>query len=310
MSFRRSLTLSPRNFRWLALATFVSTLVIMVTGAAVRLTGSGLGCPDWPTCYHGRLSGSWSVHPLIEYTNRMVTGAIVILVVATIIGAWHRRPYRRDLLATALGLLLGVIADAVLGMFVVYSKLNPWLVCLHLVVSLAMVVTGAVLYHRSKYRYGDDAPALVRNPRTLLIARGMWLPYLATVVAGTITSGCGPHAGSSQGQLHARRLPFSLQSVAWIHSFFATVMVSLIAGLFVLLWKSDAPERLQRGVRRLLIIGALQGVLGFTQYWSRLPVLLVGLHVALAASLAIGVTQFHLSQTAREREPGVDRDAH
>ena len=137
---------------------------------------------------------------------------------ATLIAAWLREPRRRDLVVFSGLLVVGVVADAVLGAFVVYSKLNPWLVSLHLLLSLAMVVVGAVLYHRSKYVYGPGARADVRDAHFLLIARLLWIPFTVVLVAGTSTTGSGPHAGASQGQLVARRLPFALLVAAWMHS--------------------------------------------------------------------------------------------
>ena len=144
-------------FRWFAFASFLSMILIVLSGAAVRLTGSGLGCPDWPTCFRApRSPGRWSIHPLIEYANRMVTVTLVVLHGASrssppgCAQSEASRPRRRSQDRSS----LGVVADAVLGAFVVYSKLNPWLVSLHMLLSLAMVVIGAVLYHRSKYVYG------------------------------------------------------------------------------------------------------------------------------------------------------------
>ena len=137
--------MSVRTFRWFALASFIAMILIIATGAAVRLTGSGLGCPDWPTCYHGQISGSWSLHPAVEYANRLVTVALSLVTVATLLAAVRRVPYRRDLTLFAGLLVVGVVADALLGAVVVYTKLNPWLVSSHLIVSLGMVVAGAIL---------------------------------------------------------------------------------------------------------------------------------------------------------------------
>ncbi len=279
-------------------------IVIVLTGAAVRLTGSGLGCPDWPTCFKHRVTGSWSVHPLIEYTNRIVTVTLVLVTIATFVSAWLREVRRRDLLVLSGALIGGVVADAILGAFVVYSKLNPWLVSLHMVLSLSMVVVGAVLYHRSKYVYGPGARADVRDPHFRLIARLLWIPFVVLIVTGTLTTGSGPHAGSSQGQLVARRLPFSLASAAWVHSLAAVLFIGLVTGLVFAIWKGAAPTPLQLGVRRLVIISLVQAAIGATQYLTHLPAWLVELHVAGATSLAIGVTQFHLRQSAHDREPG------
>ncbi|MEI8127710.1 MAG: COX15/CtaA family protein, partial [Actinomycetota bacterium] len=148
---RRRIT--PAVFRWFALADFVAMILIIISGTAVRLTGSGLGCPDWPTCYRHRLSVPFSFHPWIEFGNRLVTASLVVVTVVVLVAALRRTPLRRDLVRLSAALVGGVVLDAVLGAIVVYAKLNPWLVCLHLVVSLAMVVLGAVLYHRSKYLY-------------------------------------------------------------------------------------------------------------------------------------------------------------
>jgi cytochrome c oxidase assembly protein subunit 15 len=299
---RRSI--SAPVFRWFAFASFLSMIVIVLSGAAVRLTGSGLGCPDWPTCFHGRISGSWSIHPFIEYANRMVTVTLVILTAVTFLAALARNPRRRDLMGLSGALVGGVVADAVLGGFVVYSKLNPWLVSLHMLLSLGMVVVGAVLYHRSKYVYGPGARADVRDPHFRTIARLLWIPFVVLLITGTMTTGSGPHAGSSQGQLHARRLPFALSSAAWVHSLAAVLFIGLVVGLLASIWRTSAPQPLQLGVRRLVMISLLQGAIGVSQYLTHLPVLLVELHVAGAVSLTIGVTQFHLRQSAHDREPG------
>ena len=300
-------TLSAPAFRWFAYATFLSMILIVLSGAAVRLTGSGLGCPDWPTCFHGRVSGSWSIHPFIEYANRMVTVTLVILTGVTFLAAWMRDPRRRDLVALSGALVLGVIADAVLGGFVVYSKLNPWLVSLHMLLSLAMVVIGAVLYHRSKYIYGPGARNDVRDPHFRAVARILWIPFFILLATGTLTTGSGPHAGSSQGQLRARRLPFAFSSAAWVHSAAALLFVGLVVGLLLTIWKTGAPKALQLGVRRLVVIALVQAAIGITQYLTHVPVALVELHVAGAVSLTIGMTQFTLRQSAHDREPGTEK---
>ncbi len=279
-------------------------IVIVLTGGAVRLTGSGLGCPDWPTCYRHQIAGSWSIHPLIEYTNRIVTIVLVIVTGVTFVAAWLRTERRRDLIGFSGLLVLGVVADAILGAFVVYSKLNPWLVSLHMILSLAMVVVGAILYHRSKYVYGPGTRADVRDPHFRLIARLLWIPFVLVLFAGTATTGSGPHAGAAQGQLVARRLPFSFADAAWVHSVLAVLFLGLVTGLVFAIWRSGVPDALRLGVRRLVLIALVQALIGFTQYLTHVPVVLVELHIAGAVSLSIGVTQFHLRQTARDRVPG------
>ena len=306
---------SPRRrvpiptFRWFAFATFLSMILIVLSGAAVRLTGSGLGCPDWPTCFRNRISGSWGIHHAIEYGNRFVTVLLTCLVIATFVAALLREVRRKDLVWLSGLLILGVVADAILGAFVVYSKLNPWLVSLHMLLSLSMVVVGAVLYHRSKYVYGPDARSDVRDPHFRLIARLLWVPFVVLLFTGTMTTGAGPHAGSSQGQLVARRLPFAFSSAAWVHSLAAVLFIGLVTGLVVAIWRADVPTPLKLGVRRLVVISLVQAAIGVTQYLTHVPVLLVELHVAGATSLTIGVTQFHLRQSAHDREPSIQKAA-
>ncbi len=294
-------------FRWFALASFVSMILIILSGAAVRLTGSGLGCPDWPTCFRHYATNQWSIHSKIEFGNRLVTVLLFCVVAGTFVAAIRRVDVRRDLIMLSGLLIVGIVGDAILGAFVVYSKLNPWLVSLHMLLSLTMVVIGAVLYHRSKYVYGPGARNDVRDPHFLTVARALWLPFVVLLVTGTLTTGSGPHSGNSMGQLVARRLPFAFSSAAWVHSVAATLFVGLVTGLLLAVWKSDAPMALQRGVRRLVLIALIQAAIGVTQYLTHVPVLLVELHVAGATSLTIGVTQFHLKQRAQDREPGTRR---
>lgn len=294
-------------FRWFAFASFLSMIVIVLTGAAVRLTGSGLGCPDWPTCFKGRVSGSMSIHPFIEYSNRMVTGALVVIVGATFLAALFRERRRGDLIFLSSALVAGVVADALLGGLVVYSKLNPYLVSLHLLLSLAMVAIGALLYHHAKYVYGPGAREDLRDPYFRSLARWLWLPFVILVITGTATTGSGPHAGESQGQLVARRLPFAFSSATWVHSLAAVFFIGVVLGLLLAIWRSGAPNALKSGVRRLVYLSLAQAAIGATQYLTHVPVWLVELHELGAVALTIGVTQFNVRQYARDRVPGTKR---
>jgi cytochrome c oxidase assembly protein subunit 15 len=281
-------------------------ILIVLTGAAVRLTGSGLGCPDWPTCFKGRVSGSMSIHPFIEYSNRLVTGALVVVVGATFLAALFRDQRRRDLVFLSGALVLGVVGDALLGALVVYSKLNPYLVSLHLLLSLAMVAVGTLLYHHAKYVYGPGAREDLRDPYFRTLARWLWLPFVILVVTGTATTGSGPHAGASQGQLVARRLPFAFSSAAWVHSLAAIFFIGVVLGLLLAIWRSGAPSALKFGVRRLVYVSLAQAALGAIQYLTHVPVGLVELHELGAIALTIGVTQFNVRQYARDRVPGTE----
>jgi cytochrome c oxidase assembly protein subunit 15 len=300
--------ISPRAFRALALSNLVAVCAIVATGAAVRLTGSGLGCPDWPSCtQHHLVAALGNTHAVIEDANRFVTVLLVVLTAVTFGAAWLRRPRRVDLVVLAGALVGGIVADAMLGAAVVYSKLNPWLVSGHMALSLATVVVAAVLVHRSGLHYGAGARHEVRCAWSASLARWLWIPFAATLLTGMATTGSGPHSGGSVGQLVARRLPFTLQSAAWVHSTCAAAFLGVVAVVYLTLERTGAPTQVVIGAKRLLVVGVAQGVLGVTQYATHLPIVLVELHVLGAVSLTIGVLQFQLRQVARDREVGLER---
>ena len=302
------MAISPRAFSRLALANFVAMVLIIATGAAVRLTGSGLGCPDWPYCRRNQLTAPiGQVHPVIEDANRLVTVLLVVLTVVTVLAALRRAPRRGDLVWLSAGLVGGVVADALLGAIVVYTKLNPWLVSGHMALSLGMVVLAGVLFHRATHRYGPDARRELRCAWTVALARWLWVPLSLTLLAGMATTGSGPHSGGSQGQLVARRLPFTLLGAAWVHSVCAVAFLGIVAGAYLVLERTGAASRVTTGAKRLLAVGAAQGIVGVVQYATHLPVLLVELHVLGAVSITIGVLHFQLAQVARDREVGLER---
>jgi cytochrome c oxidase assembly protein subunit 15 len=237
----------------------------------------------------------------------MITALLIIITVVTFVAALMRVPRRRDLIALTGMLIASILVDAGIGAVVVYSKLNPWMVALHLLVSLAIVVVAAVLYHRSKYVYGPGARRDVRDPRFLRIARLLWIPFAVLLITGTATTGSSPQSGASIGQAVAPRMPFTLADAAWVHSVAAVLFIGLVIGLLLSVWQTGAPRALQLGVRRLVVISLVQAAIGITQYLTHLPALLVELHVAGAISLTIGVTQFHLRQCAHDREPGTEK---
>jgi len=298
----RRFHVSPKRFSHLAFLTLIALGLIVISGAAVRLTGSGLGCPDWPSCYHHQLQASASFHPIIEFGNRLVTIAITVLIVVTIVAAHLRAPKRRDLVGLSWLLGLGVVADAVLGGIVVYTKLNPYLVSVHMWLSLAMVVVGVVLFHRSKFQYGQGSRADVASEATRKVAWLISSIFTLVIMAGTAATGSGPHAGGSQGQLVAKRLPFALRDVVMAHAAIATCFVGLVAAMFIILESVGAPGRLRSASKRLLIVSCLQGAIGFIQYATHLPPWLVEIHVLGAVSLTMGVASFQLSQVARDKE--------
>ena len=294
---------SPKLFTRFALASFIGLGLIVISGAAVRLTGSGLGCPDWPACYQHQLTASDSLHPIIEFSNRMVTVALCVVFGATVVASYLRTPKRRDLIWLSWALIAGVVGDAIIGGIVVYTKLNPYMVMVHMWFSLAMLAVGIILHHRSRYDYSKGARADVASPATRRLSRVLVGLFALVVMAGTATTAAGPHAGGSQGQLVAKRLPVALRDIVIAHSALAMAFIGAVMATFLILEATGAPGRLRGGAKRLFIIGVAQGIVGFAQYATHLPALLVELHVLGAVSLTIGVTSFQLGQVARDKDP-------
>lgn len=305
--FHQLPAITPRRFRQLAVASLVMTGLIVVTGAAVRLTGSGLGCPDWPTCYHTQVTPQLSFHPLIEFSNRMVTVVLTVVIAVTVVASWLRTPRRPELCWLSLGLVGGVVAQAVLGAIVVYTKLNPYVVMVHFLASMVLIGVAVVLVQRSSWPEGEVASSSVVPRPLLLLSRGMVVLLGLVLAAGTATTGAGPHAGNATGQQVARRIPVALRDMAELHSSLALLLIGVTLALAVALHAVDTPERVRRRGRVLVMVMVAQAAVGYTQYFTHLPVALVEVHVIGATSLVIGAVLFHLS-LSRQRSlqlPGV-----
>jgi heme a synthase len=297
VSRRRTLTVSPSLGHRLNVVALVLTALIVATGGAVRLTDSGLGCSNWPECTAGHLTPALQVHGLIEFGNRLVTVVLVIAVAAAFLGAVFRSPRRRDLVWLSGGLVAGVLAQAVIGGIVVYTKLNPYVVMVHFYATMLLLVDAVVLVHRSGRDYSPGSARLL-VPRPLIrLFYGMLALLAVVVAAGTATTGAGPHAGDAQGQEVARRLPVSLRDMAELHSSLALLLVGVTIGLVVGLHMGDVPERVRRAGRVLLAVLVAQAAVGYTQYFTHLPALLVEVHLVGATALVIGSVQCFLTCT-------------
>jgi heme a synthase len=297
VSRRRTLTVSPSLGHRLNVVALVLTALIVATGGAVRLTDSGLGCSNWPECTAGHLTPALQVHGLIEFGNRLVTVVLVIAVAAAFLGAVFRSPRRRDLVWLSGGLVAGVLAQAVIGGVVVYTKLNPYVVMVHFYATMLLLVDAVVLVHRSGRDYSPGSARLL-VPRPLIrLFYGMLALLAVVVAAGTATTGAGPHAGDAQGQEVARRLPVSLRDMAELHSSLALLLVGVTIGLVVGLHMGDVPERVRRAGRVLLAVLVAQAAVGYTQYFTHLPALLVEVHLVGATALVIGSVQCFLTCT-------------
>jgi heme A synthase len=293
----------PAAMRRIALAGVVSTAVIIVTGAAVRLSKSGLGCPDWPQCTRSSLvaahtRGDPMFHTWIEFGNRMVTVAVTLVAVAVLIAAWRFRPAgrrRTDLVWLAAAQPAGVVAQIVLGGIVVLTNLNPAMVSLHFVVSVA-VVASAVALHARCTEGTAPARALVRADLRLL-GYGVVVVAAVMLAAGTVVTGTGPLAGA--GAVPRYHLP--LTGVTQFHSDIGWLMGGLVLPLVAGLRLTRAPVRIMRLGWLLLGLIMLQGAVGYTQYFTGLPAGLVWVHVS--GSLLIWIVALRLMFAVRDRGP-------
>ena len=282
-----SLRVSPRAFLLLCRISLATIVLNVATGAAVRLSDSGLGCPDWPTCSQSRLTPPSSLHPVIEFGNRMVVLALVVSCAVTYVASFLRPPARRDLRWLSGGLVLGVLGEAVLGGIVVYTKLNAYVVMTHFMLGIALLTVVVVLCLRADHGPGRGTPVV--NRRVLRLTRAYLVLLVAALSAGTATTGAGPHAGGKG----AKRVDIGLSDMTRIHA--ETVWVTILVLVVILwtLWRSDAPERIQQSGRILIGAMAAQGLIGYTQYVTHLPAVLVGVHVVGATVVWSTALWFH-----------------
>jgi heme a synthase len=299
---------TARWLRPLAWASLLGNIGIVVTGGAVRLTGSGLGCPTWPRCTaqsfvpHGELG----LHGAIEFGNRMMTFVLAAVAVATWVAAMRYRPRRRTLRVLATVLALGIPGQALIGGVTVLTDLNPWIVSLHLMLSMAMIAL-AVLFVRLVHDETADPRRAVASSRDhfAVFATGRLLRRVAVAVLvtsfvalylGTVVTGAGPHAGHLEPEDLAGDRVFVVrngldpQVVSHVHAAVVYVLVGLTLVALVAAYRRDAPNEVRRAVVTLLTVEVAQGTIGFTQYVRDLPVLLVGLHLLGAALLTASAT--------------------
>ena len=291
----RALAWLDRSLPGLAVASLVVNVLIVVTGGVVRLTGSGLGCPTWPRCTDESFTphGAMTLHSAIEFGNRMVTFLIAAVAIATFLAAW--RSGRTTLRRLALVLALGVPAQAVVGGVTVLTDLNPWVVAGHLLVSLAMICVAVVLLRRVREPDSAPVPATAAGVRWLAWTI-FWVGWVVLYL-GTVVTGSGPHAGDAD----ARRNGLDPRAISQLHTDVVFLLLGLTVAMVLVLRTADAPRRLRDAATLLLAVELGQGVVGFTQYFTGLPVVLVGLHLLGAALTAAALTWLVLG--TRDRLP-------
>ncbi len=288
--------LSPDSYRRITLFALIALVFIIVTGAAVRLTGSGLGCPDWPTCDGDRLVSEFRETPeIIEFVNRTITGLVSVAVAAAVLGSRARVPRRRDLTRLSWGLVAGVVGQIVLGGLTVRYELTPPLVMGHFLLSIVLVSTAVVLHHRAGEDDGARSPIVAPALRRLSTAL---LPVTAAVlVAGTVVTGTGPHGGDPD----VERLDFAVRDVTRVHAGLALVLAALVVGAIVLARREGRAVLLR--LEAVVAALAVQIAIGYLQYFNGVPELLVGIHVLGAVLVAIAVLRFHLGLWAPAGAP-------
>jgi cytochrome c oxidase assembly protein subunit 15 len=289
--------LSDTAFLRISRISLVSLYAIIITGSLVRLTGSGLGCADWPQCSSTKFVDVSTGHAAIEQINRLFTGIVSAAVIAAVLGSIFVTPRRRSLIWLSSGLVVGVLAQVILGAVVVLTGLNPWSNMAHFLVSLALVSTAVFLVeHAGATRVVDDVVVSDATVPTRRMTRRLADLILGlcglAIVLGTVVTGAGPHAGDE----NAIRLTFDLKSITRIHS--ATVLLCVVATLiFITQIRKNTSEwfRLRAKLEIFLFMAVAQGGVGYLQYFSGVPAQLVAIHVAFAVAVWISVLRLWIA---------------
>lgn len=287
--------LSEKAFLTISQCALGFLCVIVVSGALVRLTGSGLGCIDWPGCSQTKFVDISTGHSAIEQINRLFTGVVSAAVAASALGSFFVSPRHRKTIWLAIGLVIGVLVQVLLGALVVITGLNPWSNMAHFLVSMALITTAVLLVDQAKpqlQKRSDSVSCL--SPVTIRTSK--WIVALSgiAIVFGTLVTGTGPHAGDER----AIRLGFDLRTITRAHSMFVLLCVGLTLFLFVRIKKQTREwEILGRPLEIFLAAAVAQGALGYLQYFSGVPAQMVALHVALA--IAVWISALRLGLAAR-----------
>jgi len=297
--------ISPATYRMLTVVALFALGAIVVSGAAVRLTGSGMGCPTWPTCEDGSLvpRGATGAHGWVEFLNRVFTGAVSLAVALAVLGSRRRKPVRDDLTHWSWGLVAGVFAQALLGGLVVFLEVTPVAVAGHYLLSAVLVWNAVVLLHKASRPEGPRRP--VATPQLLFRSQALVAFAIVVLVSGTLVTGSGPHGGDEA----ADRLPFDVSDVARLHSLAVWVLLGLAIVVVRQLTRGDAaPTAIGRGNLLVATIVA-QGTLGYVQYFTGVPEPLVGLHVLGSVLVWVAALRLHLELADGAAAPPTDPSA-
>lgn len=277
---KSSALLSSRPFRWcgdhlrgLALASLVANIGIIVTGAAVRLTASGLGCPTWPRCTDESYTTTpeMGINGAIEFGNRLLTFVLIAIAVACFAGALARR--RRSLILLSLAVALGIPGQGVIGGITVLTNLNPWVVGLHFVLSIVLVAGAFALWRRVDR--GDGEPVLLVPAPIRQLALVNAAVSFAVIAAGVVVTGSGPHSGDHG----AKRNGLDPDRLSQLHADLVFLLIGLTVALWFALRAVNAPAAAVKAAATLFWVEMAQGLIGFVQYFTHLPVALVAAHM-------------------------------
>jgi cytochrome c oxidase assembly protein subunit 15 len=284
----RAPRLRADRYRQVTLVAVFLLAAIIVTGGAVRLTGSGLGCPEWPNCEPGSLTprAATDGHAMVEFVNRVFTGAVSIAVIAAVLGSLVRIPRRRDLVWLSLGLVIGVVAQAVLGGVVVAVGLKPPFVMAHFLLSLVLLADAIVLHDRAGH---DGERSRVVSDGVLRLGWLLLACVSVVVVTGTVVTATGPHAGDER----AERFKFALSHVARVHGVSVMVFLAAVLATMWLLNREGAPTGVRTRLGALLAAILFQAAVGYIQYFNGIPAALVAMHL-LGATVVFGATLWFL----------------
>jgi heme a synthase len=287
--------LGPRALRWGTTAALVTAVLIVLGGVVVRVTGSGLGCPTWPTCDGTNVIQVVpdSVHLLIEQTNRLVTVLLIVAVGFAIVAARLQRPRDRMLTRLAWSMFWLTVANAVAGGITVLAGLNPWVVALHFVLAMLLLACATFTWHRARWT-GGDAPRPSGASRAL--AWALVVVTGAVVATGTLVSGSGPHAGDSAD---IPRMGFDWNVVVVVHGGSAVTVLAIAVALAFWLRTEEGGRLALTRLGLFLFVLFMQLALGLTQSLVGIPEVLVAIHVTIAALVWIGALRVLLDTDPR-----------
>jgi heme a synthase len=293
----RRIRLSPAAYRRITLLALVALGAIVVTGAAVRLTGSGLGCSTWPNCEPGRLvprqeSGA---HGLIEFVNRLFTGVVSVAVILAVLGSLVRTPRRRDLTWWSLSLVAGVLLQIVLGGLTVLFELSPPLVMSHFLVSALLVGCATALHHKAG-EPDRGSRRTVATPEIRVMVAGLLAATCVVLVTGTVVTGSGPHGGDED----VRRLDFLVPDVVRVHSIAVWILLAGTLWTLYMVRRGGASPVVERALKVLVLVEVAQGTIGYVQYFSDVPVELVAAHIVGAMAVLVASVSTVLRTTVVE----------